>query len=405
VMSASLTPLDKALEILLQDVQLNRDSVDVPLDEALGCVLAEGRQAPIDVPGYDNSAMDGYAVNTADLSGPGCSLPVSQSIAAGHVGEPLAAGTAARIFTGACVPKGADAVVIQEDTRAQGETVTILEMPEPGKHIRRRGHDVEKGTEVLLAGHRLRAQDLGLLASLGIPDVSIKAPLTVAIINTGDEVIPPGEPLAPGQIYDSNSFTLEALLSGLGMRTIRLGIVADNAADTKAALADAASLADCIITTGGVSVGEEDHVKQAVEKLGRLALWQLAIKPGKPFSYGRIAGKPFFGLPGNPVAVFITFVTLVKPYLLKTQGAGNLEVTRIRIKAGFTLARAGSRQEYIRVRLGRNGSGEQQLEAFPNQGSSVMTSLSWADGLAEIPMGATVKKGQWVNYIPFNGVL
>ena len=278
--TSQLIPLDKALAFLLQDVKENGGLVDVSLPQALGGVLAKSRTAEVDVPAFDNSAMDGYAVNTADLDKPGCRLPVSQTIAAGHPGTMLEQGSAARIFTGAPIPAGADAVVIQENTQAEKGRVAIMQLPSAGENIRLKGHDVSRGEVILESGHRLRPQDLGLLASLGISEVSLKKPLTVAIINTGDEVIAPGQALKPGQLYDSNSFTLEGLLTGLGMRVLKQGIVADSLEETQDALIRAAENADCVITTGGVSVGDEDHVRQAVENLGQLALWKLAIKPG-----------------------------------------------------------------------------------------------------------------------------
>lgn len=408
-MPSTLTPIEKALDFLLEAVKENDEVIDVALPEALGCVLVASQYAAFDVPDFDNSAMDGYAVNTRDVSEIGSSLPVSQIIAAGHVGTALESGTAARIFTGAAIPDGANAVVIQENTRAENDQVSIMEIPDGGENIRLKGHDIEKDSEVLKAGHRLCPQDLGLLSSLGIASVSVKRPLRVAIINTGDEVISPGQKLAPGQIYDSNSFTLEGLLKGMGMDVIKKGIVDDSLANTQAALAAAAVDADCIITTGGVSVGDEDHVRQAVENLGELVLWKLAIKPGKPFSYGHIENEgnriPFFGLPGNPVAVFVTFTMLVRPYLLKTQGCRALTPSSVNVKSGFNIIKAASRLEFIRVRLVRDSKGEQSLEAFSNQGSSIMTSLSWADGLAEIPLGQTVEKGEMLKYIPFKGIL
>ncbi len=404
-MSSALIPIDKALDFLMSVAEENPDVITVALPQALGCVLADSQHAAFDVPDFDNSAMDGYAINTADIPESGVTLDVSQTIAAGHVGSPLKSGTAARIFTGGKIPQGADAVVIQENTRAENGQVTILGIPAKGENIRLQGHDIEKGSEVLTRGHQLRAQDLGMLASLGIASVSVKRPLRVAIINTGDEVIAPGQPLGPGQIYDSNSFTLEGLLTGMGMQVIKKGIVEDSLASTEVALKSAASDADCIISTGGVSVGDEDHVRQAVENLGELGLWKLAIKPGKPFSYGRVAGVPFFGLPGNPVAVFVTFSMLVRPYLLKIQGCRTLAPPSLQIKSGFSLASANSRLEFVRVRLQTNAKGEQVLEAFGNQGSSIMTSLSWADGLAEIPLGETVALDQYLKFIPFNGLL
>jgi molybdopterin molybdotransferase len=404
-MPPDLIPLDKALSFLLNEVEENPAVADVSLSDALGCVLAQVQTATVNVPAFDNSAMDGYAVNTADLDKAGCTLPVSQTIAAGHPGTILEKGTAARIFTGAPVPQGVNAVVIQENTWAEDGKVTIMQLPDSGENIRRKGHDVAQGNVILKAGHRLRPQDLGLLASLGIASVTVKQPLKVAIINTGDEVVAPGQELQAGQLYDSNSFTLEGLLTGLGMQVIKKGIVDDSLTSTEAALAAAAAGADCIITTGGVSVGDEDHVRQAVENLGQLALWKLAIKPGKPFAYGRINDVPFFGLPGNPVAVFVTFVMLVRPYLLKMQGSRTYKLPHVFVKAGFEIASAGSRLEFLRVRLAEDTQGGQVLEAFGNQGSSIMTSLAWADGLAEIPAGETVSNGQWLKFMPFSGML
>lgn len=404
-MTSNLIPLAKALSFILGDVKENPAVVELSLRDARGCVLARSQTATSNVPAFDNSAMDGYAVNCSDLDQPGCKLPVSQIIAAGHPGTTLEKATAARIFTGAPIPAGADAVVIQENTNSDADSVSIMQLPKPGENIRLKGHDVAMGEVILNAGHRLRAQDLGLLASLGIASVEVKQPLKVAIINTGDEVVAPGLPLKPGQLYDSNSFTLEGLLAGIGMQVIKLGIVDDSLENTRKALAQAAAQADCIITTGGVSVGDEDHVRQAVEELGQLALWKLAIKPGKPFSYGRIRDVPFFGLPGNPVAVFVTFVMLARPYMLTMQGATQANAPMIGVKSGFAVERAGTRLEFLRVRLVTDNQGGQMLEAFANQGSSLMTSLAWADGLAEIPQGKTVSIGQLLNFIPFSGIL
>ncbi|MDC0598802.1 molybdopterin molybdotransferase MoeA [Gammaproteobacteria bacterium] len=405
----SLMPIEAALDYLLARLDESPSSgigtEEVALNQALGSVLAQAQIAKIDVPTYDNSAMDGFAVNSADLKGLETQLSVSQTITAGAVGAPLQANTAARIFTGAPIPQGADAVVIQENTRFDNSSVTILENPAAGKNIRLKGHDIRRGEQVLAAGHKLRPQDMGLLSSLGISSIKIQRPLTVAIINTGDEIISPDKTLGPGQIYDSNSYTLDALLQNLGFKTLKLGIVADDLQSTEQALLEAATKADCIITTGGVSVGDADYVKKAVENLGELKLWKLAIKPGKPFSYGSVNTKPFFGLPGNPVAVFVTFVILVRPYLLKMQGAEGATVTELKVKAGFNITRASNRQEYIRVKLQNNSLNEQELQLFENQGSSIMTSLSWADGLAVVPMDVTIKKGELLSYLPFSGLL
>lgn len=345
------------------------------------------------------------ALRCADLRGEGSPLRLSQRIAAGHPGQALVPGTAARIFTGALVPEGADAVVIQEDCRFDGESVTILQMPRPGDNIRLAGHDVAKGEAVLTAGHLLRPQDIGLLASLGIETVAVSRPPRIAIVNTGDEVVAPGQPLAPGQLYDSNSYTLAALLRGMGLEVKCHGIIADDVGGTEAVLRQAAQDADCLITTGGVSVGEEDHVKAAVARLGHLDLWKLAIKPGKPFAFGRVLERLFFGLPGNPVAVFVTFTQLVKPCLLRLQGASQTRPRPLRVQAGFSRHKPASRQEYLRVRRVADADGLDRLMAFANQGSSLMTSLSWADGLAIIPAGQVVAEGDWLGYLPFDGLL
>lgn len=401
----SLMPIDQALDYLLSQVSASAGQVEVDLSDALGCVLAESLVASMDVPAHNNSAMDGFAIRRNDLQCAETRLPISQTIAAGYVGDVLAPGSAARIFTGAPIPQGADVVVIQENTRFDNDSVTILERPELGKNIRIKGHDIAIGETVLRAGHKLRPQDMGLLSSLGICRIKVQKPLTVAIINTGDEVIPPDQPLGPGQIHDSNSYTLDALLQQLGFRTLKMGIVEDDLQSTEVALIEAAEKADCIVTTGGVSVGDEDYVKKAVENLGELSLWKLAIKPGKPFSFGQVANTPFFGLPGNPVAVFVTFTMLVKPCLLKMQGAEKFALSEFKIKAGFEIKKSGSRQEYLRVRIVYDEEGQQELQTFSNQGSSIMTSLSWADGLAIIPVNTEVSNGDLLSYIPFSGLL
>jgi molybdopterin molybdotransferase len=403
-MSRPLTPIADALAHLLSQVPAPPVAESIPVAAALGRVLAEPVHAALDVPAYDNSAMDGYALNTRDVTGAGVVLPVSQKIAAGHPGTELAPGTAARIFTGAPIPPGANAVVMQENTEARDGGVEIVQVPRAGENIRLRGHDIARGNIVLEAGQRLRAQDLGLLASLGVEHIAVRRALTAAIVNTGDEVVAPGAELNAGQLYDSNSYTLAGLLQGLGFTVRKLGIVADTPAATDAALQQAAGEADIIITTGGVSVGAEDHVRGAVERLGQLSLWKLAIKPGKPFAFGEVAGKPFFGLPGNPVAVFVTFVLLVRPYILRMQGAAAMQAPALRVKAGFAVEEPGTREEYLRVRVVNEGS-ELVARLYPDQGSSVLTSLSWADGLAILPVRTTLRPGDYIDYLPFSGLL
>lgn len=400
-----LLPVETALEQMLAELACRAAIMTVPLTAADGLVLAADQQADFDVPGHDNSAMDGYAVNTADLQSDTPTLPVTQTIAAGHPGQALQPGSAARIFTGAQIPAGANAVVIQENTQREGDQISILTVPEVGANIRLAGHDIRTGSRVLPAGQRLRPQDLGLLASLGIAEISVRRPLKVALVNTGDEVIAAGSPLKEGQIYDSNSAVLSALLKRLGLTVQRYGILEDSAEKTRELLTKAAAEADCVVTTGGVSVGDEDHVRQAVEALGALSLWKLAIKPGKPFAFGHIAGTPFFGLPGNPVAVFVTAVTLMRAALLTLQGAAVTHLPRYRVSSGFTWRASPTRQEYLRVQLTQDPQGEPQLQVFADQGSSVMSSVAWADGLAVIPAGKNVSPGDRLDFMPFEGLL
>lgn len=399
-MPSKLVPVDEALTHLLSKAVPRGASESVLISQACGRVLAETVVASIAVPGFDNSAMDGYAVNHEDCADVGTRLRVSQYVQAGMAGAPLQRGTAARIFTGAPLPLGATAVVMQENALRQGDEIQVQQVPHAGENVRRKGHDIAEGATVLHQGSRLRPQELGLLASLGLESVKVYRPLVVAVLNTGDELQQQGKPLGPGQLYDSNSYTVAALLEGLGMRVIKLGVVADSLAATEKALGEAAASADCVISTGGVSVGEADFVRTAVEKLGRLSLWKLAIKPGKPFSFGSINKVPFMGLPGNPVAVFITFHVLVMPFLLKMQGASSIACVRASVKAGFDVDEPGTRQEYLRVRVHRETNGECVASLFEDQSSNLLTSLSWADGLAVVPAGVRVSKGQWLEYLP-----
>ncbi len=401
----ALIVIDDALEHILQQALVTTNIEEVALSGLSGRVIAETIKAGINVPGYDNSAMDGFAVNTDFVPSPETTLAISQIIPAGKVGFTLEAGTAARIFTGAPIPDGANAIILQEDTEHDEHQVKILQVPKAGQNIRLCGHDIKQGDAILVKGHKLLPQDIGLLASLGQRKVKVYRPLSVSILNTGDELITPGQRLNPGQIYESNSFTLDALLKNLGMQTRKIGIVKDDLPATQKALLKAAEESDCIISSGGVSVGDADFVKTAVENLGELSLWNLAIKPGKPFSFGHLGEIPFFGLPGNPVAVFVTFLMLVKPYLLKMQGGQNIHPEKYQLPAGFEVPEAGSRQEYIRVRININQHNQQELIPFSNQGSSVMTSTSWANGLAIIPVNATVKKGDLLEFLPYTGLL
>ena len=384
----------------------------VPLHAALGRVLLEDVVAAADVPPRDNSAVDGYAVFFADLDPEAETLlPVTGRAAAGHpLGRPARRGEAIRIFTGALMPEGSDGggpdtVMMQEDCRLEGDRVVIAPGIKRGANRRARGEDITAGATVLSQGLRLRAQDLGQAAAAGRREVLVAKPLRVALLSTGDELREPGAALEPGCIYDSNRTTIHGLLAGLGCAVTDLGILKDEAGTIRAALARAAEDHDLIVTSGGVSVGEEDHVKQAVEALGALHLWRLAIKPGRPLALGQVGAVPFVGLPGNPVAVMVTFVTMVRPMILRLMGGAAPPPHSFKVCAAFAHRKKKDRREWLRVRLEGEGPGAWRARKFPREGAGILSSLVEADGLVELPEDLTrLAPGTMVDFLPFSEV-
>jgi molybdopterin molybdotransferase len=406
---APLRPLDEALQDLLERAQPALPEESVSTFEADARVLTQDLCSPLDVPGHDNSSMDGYALRLADLPA-AHGLPVSQRIAAGSAAGALQAGSLARIFTGAPVPAGADAIAMQEDALVLDDgRVQIKTLPSAGQWIRRRGEDVARGAVVLRRGQRLSPAELGLAASIGFDRLPVARRPRVALLSTGDELVMPGdvapEAMPPGAIYNSNRFFLRALLQRLGCEVTDQGIVPDRREATIEALAEAARSHDLILTSGGVSVGEEDHIKPAVQALGELQLWQIAIKPGKPFAYGRVNRAQgfahFIGLPGNPVSSFVTFLLLVRPFLLRLQGASGHWPGAVMLPAHFNWPKADKRREFLRVR--RNAQGG--LDLFDNQSSGVLTSAVWADGLLDNPPGRTIAHGDAVAFMALADLL
>ena len=396
---------EQALEKLLSAAQAVEEVRSLPLTAAAGRVLAAPQQSTVAVPPLDNSAMDGYAVRLADISALGVCLPVSQRIPAGTVGTTLQAGTAARIFTGAPIPAGADAVVMQELCEHGENGVVINHLPRANENIRRAGEDIAVGDQILKPGIKLRPQDIALAASAGLPELPVYRRLRVGVFFTGDELVQPGEPLPPGAIYNSNRYALRALLEGLGCEVRDLGTVPDNLEATRDALRRAAADNDLIVTSGGVSVGEEDHVKPAVEAEGQLDMWKIAIKPGKPLAFGEVrreGGKAWFiGLPGNPVSAIVTFMIMVRPFILRLQGVADVTPRAFNLRADFDWLRPDVRAEFLRARMNDNGG----VELHHNQGAGVVTSLCWGDGLVLNKPGLAINKGDSVRFVPFSELL
>jgi molybdopterin molybdotransferase len=396
-MNKGLLSVDEALAQLLAGARPVTEIEEVPTLEATGRVLARAQRSTMDVPPMDNSAMDGYAVRTSDLGG-NASLRVAQKIMAGSVGKPLEAGSAARIFTGAPIPPGADAVAMQEHVTVENDEIRIDRKPRPGDWVRYVGSDVKKGGEILAAGKRLAPQDTGLAASVGIKALPVFRKVRLGLFFTGDELVMPGEPLLPGRIYNSNRFTLRGLAQAFGCDTRDYGIVPDSLEATRAVLRRAAAECDVIVTSGGVSVGEADYVKPAVEAEGKLLMWRIAMKPGRPLAFGAVKDSHFIGLPGNPVSSFVTFLIFVRPFLLRVQGRDQVEPRAIAARADFDWAEPDPRREFLRVKWNAQGG----LDLYPTQDSAVLTSTSWADGLVDNPAQHAIRKGETVRFLPYS---
>lgn len=402
-MAVSLTPVEDAMAHLLGAAPVIAQTQPLPLTESLGRILAQDYQVPSDVPPADNSAVDGYALCAGDYV-PGQALSVSDRIPAGAAPSPLKPGTVARIFTGSEVPAGADTVIMQEQVEVTPGGILINGDIDANQNIRRRGQDLAKGTLALKKGTKIRPQEMGLLASMGVAEVAVMRKLRVAIFSTGDELVDPGQPLAAGQIYNTNRFTLLGLLAEAGCDVTLCETLRDNRTVTRETLERAATQADLIITSGGVSVGEEDHVRAVLEESGELSLWRIAIKPGKPLAFGSIKGTPVLGLPGNPAAVLVTFLIVGMPYIRTCQGRLHIHPPGKKMPAAFTVTSPSVRREFVRART-ESVNGETQVSAYPNQSSGVLSSACWAEGLAVVPEHTTVAAGDLLDYYPFTELL
>ena len=395
---------DEALHYLLSHVKPTQQTEVIAIHQAFGRILAKPIISDVNVPPHNNSMMDGYAVHSYDLEHRGA-LTVSQRIPAGTQPNPLKPGTVARIFTGAVIPEGANLVVMQEDTDSVDDKQIAIQPKGhlKGQNIRLVGEDIAISDEILKVGHKLRGQDLGLITSIGIAEVEVFQPLKIATFSTGDELLEPGEKAQSGKIYNANRYVLGGLIPALGFELIDLGRVADTLEATVEAMTQAAKIADVVITTGGVSVGEEDHIKPAIEQVGSLNMWKVKMKPGKPIAFGDIHGTPFIGLPGNPVSAYATFNLFARPYLLKMQGASAIKAKPVWLEAGFEWLKAGFRREFARAKL-VNKNQKTYVEIYHNQGSGVLTSTVWAEGFVVIPEDAVINKGDKVAFYPFHPI-
>ena len=395
-----LMPVEEAMQRLMDLAAAApiTERETVALADAQGRVLAEDLVSTLDLPPWPNSAMDGYAMRVADWTGE--PLPVSQRIFAGQAPEPLQPGTCARIFTGAPVPEGADCVEMQENAVVLADaTVRFLEPLRAGQNIRPKGQETTVGDKVLDAGTVMNPIELGLAATMGFGHVQVVRRARVAVLSTGDELIEPGQPLGPGQIYNSNRVLLCSWLTRLGCEVVDAGILPDNLEKTRAALGGLNDV-DLILSTGGVSVGEADFLGHALREEGEIALWKLAIKPGKPLTFGHFRGVPVIGLPGNPASTLVTFALLARPYLLRRLGVQAVKPLQFQVPAAFAWTKPGNRREYLRGRLEQG-----RLIAYRNQSSGVLRSAAWADGLIEIVEGTTVAEGDLLNFIPLSEVM
>ncbi len=410
----SMKTAAQALETLLAQAKPTQLEESVSLQESLGRVLAQDLISAVNVPPMDNTQMDGFVLRADDVTEIGTVLPVSQRIPAGYIGQPLQAGTAARIFTGASIPPNATAVVMQEDCEVIGQPdeqgihyqIKVNHVPKFGEWIREKGEDLRENTSVLKAGTYLRPQELGVAASTGVTQLVVKKRIRVALFFTGDELTLPGQPLKPGGIYNSNRDTLIACVKALGCDYTDFGIVPDTLEATRSTLRSASQEHDLIVTSGGVSVGEEDHIKPAVTAEGQLDMWQIAIKPGKPLAFGTVrrdhnSSAWFMGLPGNPVSSFVTFLLFVRPFILALQGRETRNEAYFELEADFDWLKPDRRNEFLRVKVNQHG----KLDLFPNQSSGVLTSAAWGDGLADIPAGKQVHQGDKIRFIPFHQLL